>query len=97
MIDEAYELPFVPKGAWLEERYVRCGRDCRCTAGQLHGTYWRLCWRERRRKRQRYVPREYVHLYQRAIELRKGARRSRHRGLSEARTAIRDATELLRA
>jgi len=96
MEDEVYELPYIPNGAWLEERYVRCGKNCRCQLGEAHGTYWRLCWRERRgrrpdrrtRRRQRYVATQHVAMYQQALELRrKHVARSRW-ALSSARAAL---------
>ena len=103
-MDEAYGLPYVPPGSWIEERYVRCGKDCRCQLGEAHGTYWRLCWRERRgrkpdrrtRRRQRYVAAEHVAMYQQALELRrKQVARSRW-GLSSARAAMARARAVLK-
>lgn len=36
--------------------WTRCGKPgCRCTAGQLHGPYHALYWREGGRQRRRYV------------------------------------------
>ena len=34
MTEEIYGLPYIPNGAWLEERYVRCGKNCRCRLGE---------------------------------------------------------------
>src|SRR2546428_13683945 len=68
MSETDYGLPYVPKGAWLEERYVRCGKSCRCQQGAPHGTYWRLCWRERRGRRQRHIAAEDAPPYQLALE-----------------------------
>src|SRR5437867_12960979 len=103
-MDEVYELPYVPPGSWLEERFVRCGKDCRCRLGEAHGTYWRLCWREQRgrkpdrrtRRRQRYLAAEHVAMYQQALELRrKHVARSRW-ALSSARAAMARARAVLK-
>src|SRR5438093_840855 len=104
MTDEVYHLPYVPNGAWLEERYVRCGKDCRCRLGEAHGTYWRLCWRERRgrksdrrtRRRQRYVAAEHVAMYQMALELRRKQVAQSRWGLRSARAAMARARGVLK-
>jgi hypothetical protein len=72
----SYLNPYAPKGAWLEERLVRCGKSCRCKQGELHGTYWRLVWREGEQRKQRYVAAEDVEHFRKALELRR--RRTRH-------------------
>jgi hypothetical protein len=36
---------------------VRCGKPtCRCAAGERHGPYWYLRWRDRGRQRRAYIP-----------------------------------------
>src|SRR5437867_194536 len=87
MTEPEYLLPYVPKGAWLEERYVRCGKRCRCRSADVHGTYWRLVWRERGRRRQRYIPSEHVSQYTEALERRRvqtGARRRQRSSIASA-------------
>ncbi|HLE80626.1 MAG TPA: DUF6788 family protein [Dehalococcoidia bacterium] len=97
MTEEYYYLPWVPKGAWLEERYVRCGKDCRCRRDQPHGTYWRLCWRERGgHKKQRYVATEHLDQYQLALELRRQHVAHRRRGRRAATAAVARARGVLR-
>lgn len=96
MADLDYRLPYVPKGAWLEERLVRCGKICRCQLGQPHGTYWRLCWRKRGQKRQRYIPAQHIDLYQAAVQARREQVRERRRGFVVARAGLASARHLLR-
>src|SRR5437667_1980693 len=103
-MDEAYRQVYVPRGAWLEERYIRCGKNCRCRLGEPHGTYWRLCWREQRgrtpnrrtRRRQRYVAAEHVAMYQQALELRRKQVARNRWGLRSARAAMARARALLK-
>jgi hypothetical protein len=98
MIDDLFYLPYVPRGAWLEERLVRCGKICRCLQGHEHGTYWRLCWREKGGlRRQRYVANEHVPQYQQALEERRRHVSRRRRGLRSVREAIARARGVLRA
>src|SRR2546426_6134326 len=96
MSEREYGLPFVPKGAWLEERYVRCGKSCRCRQGEPHGTYWRLCWRQRGSRRQRYVAAEDAPTYQLAVQARRRQtsmgrmqRRSAELAVAHARAVLR--------
>jgi hypothetical protein len=103
-MDEAYGQLYIPRGAWLEERFVRCGKDCRCRHGEPHGTYWRLCWREQRgskpdrrtRRRQRYVAAEHVAMYQQALELRRKQTAEYRWGLRSARAAMARARGVLK-
>jgi len=103
-MDEAPRLPYIPKGAWLEERYVRCGKDCRCRHGEFHGSYWRLCWRDHRgrrsdrrtRRRQRYVAAEHVAMYQQALEVRRKQTAQYRWGLRSTRAALARARAVLK-
>jgi len=98
MTEELHCLPYVPKGAWLEERYVRCGKACHCRLGEEHGTYTRLVWRVRGNgKRQRYVAAEHVSMYQQALELRRQEVARGRWGMRSARAAISRARRVLRA
>jgi hypothetical protein len=92
---DAYLNPYAPKGGWLEERFVRCGKDCRCKQGQPHGTYWRLCWREGKQRKQRYVAAADVEHFQHALELRRLRTRHRRRQKRAVAAELRRARELV--
>ena len=94
---DGYRLPYVPRGAWLEGRHIRCGRHCRCRDGRLHGTYWRLCWREEGRRRQRYVAKQHVDAYRVAVQRRWLERVERKAWLEMAAAALNHARDLLRS
>ena len=91
-----YRLPWVPLGAWLEERYIRCGKSCQCREGQPHGTYWRLCWREDGCRRQRYLKAEDIAAYREAVQQRQQWAVQRRQWLEDAAAARRHARRLLR-
>jgi len=96
--EDEYRLPYIPKGAWLEERFVRCGKDCRCRLGEPHGTYWRLVWRVKGKgKRQRYVATEHLAMYQTALELRRKQVAHRRGWMRSTRAALAHARAVLRA
>jgi len=92
-----YRMPCVPRGAWLEERYIHCGKRCICRTGRPHGAYWRLCWREGGRRRQRYVAKQHVDAYRVAVQRRWQERAERAASLEAAAVALRHARQLLRS
>ena len=92
----SYRLPYVPKGAWLERRYIRCGKRCRCRRGQLHGGYWRLCWREEGRRLQRYLRRDELPTYREAVDQRRHQLAERRAQLLMADASLKQAKLLLR-
>src|SRR3990172_8552282 len=92
----SYRLPFVPKGGWVEERYIRCGKRCTCLKGQPHGVYWRLCWREGRRRHQRYVPARHAAGYAEAVRRRRQEQAERTAWFEAAAVALRHARQVLR-
>ena len=54
---------------------VRCGKpNCRCAAGEGHGPYHFLLWREGAIQRRRYVRREEVAAVRAALERRRRQR-----------------------
>lgn len=94
---DGYRLPYVPKRAWLERRYIRCGKRCRCRTGRPHGRYWRLCWREEGRRLQRYLPADLVPIYQEAVEWRRQEAADSRAQLLMADAALAHARQLLRS
>ena len=92
-----YRMPCVPRGAWLEERYIHCGKRCICRTGRPHGAYWRLCWREEGRRRQRYVPARHAAGYAEAVGRRRLERVERKAWFEEAAAALHHARQLLRS
>ena len=92
-----YRLPYVPKGAWLEERDVRCGRRCRCRDDKPHGSYWRLCWREGGRRLQRYVAGRHAASYREAVRRCRNWRVERKASLEATAAAVNHARQLLRS
>ena len=90
-------LPYVPRGAWLEERHIRCGKRCRCRSGQPHGSYWRLCWREEGRRRQRYLPVGVEPAYREAVEQQRQHMAERRAQLLVADASLTQARQLLRS
>lgn len=70
-MSEIGRLPYVPN-------VRRCGKRCLSQCDQPHGTYRRLCWRMRsRRRRQRYVAEEHLAAHQEALALRLAEERQR--------------------
>ena len=92
-----YSLPYVPKGSWVEERYIRCGKRCTCLKGQPHGVYWRLCWREGGRRRQRYVSARHETGYREAVRRRRQEQAERRAWFGATAVALKHARRLLRS
>lgn len=60
---ELKERDMLPKTAAVSlcVQWKRCGKpNCRCAAGNPHGPYWYLFWREDGRLTKRYVRRDDV-------------------------------------
>lgn len=58
----------MPLRGSLHAEWKTCGKaNCRCGHAQLHGPYFYRRWREGRRQRKAYVPRQRVDEVERAI------------------------------
>ena len=65
------------KTAALVSYRVRCGKPtCRCAAGEGHGPYWFLRWREGARQRRRYVKAADVDAVRAVVERRRAGDRA---------------------
>ena len=77
---------------------VRCSRpNCHCAAGEDHGPYWFLRWRDHAgRHRRRYVQAADVEAVQAIISQRRAERQERRREAAEAKTWLRQLRALVR-
>lgn len=92
-------LETLPKTAsvTLHEQWVRCGKPgCRCRAGELHGPYYYLFWRDEGRQRKRYVRQSDVAALRDELEGLARERRRRRELECIFRTRWRDLRDQLR-
>jgi hypothetical protein len=69
---------------------VRCGKPtCRCAAGDGHGPYWYLRWREGGVQRRRYVRNADVPAVRAIIDQRQRHDRRERRAVADARADLR--------
>ena len=74
----------------LVSHRVRCGKPtCCCAAGQGHGPYWFLHWREGAIQRRRYVRRADVEGVRAVIERRQDSNRDARRAVALALADLR--------
>jgi hypothetical protein len=81
----------------LVSHRVRCGKaGCRCAAGEGHGPYHFLHWREGGTQRRRYVRRDELPAVRAAVERRRAEDRDLRRALALARADLRGLRAWLR-
>ena len=69
---------------------VRCGKPaCRCAAGEGHGPYAFLYWRQDGRQRRRYVPQDAVAAVRAVVERRRQEERAARLAAALARADLR--------
>lgn len=76
---------------------VRCGKSgCHCAAGERHGPYWFLHWREGPLQRRRYVRQADVPAVEAIIAERRAVDRAARQQAAQAVTDLRRIRNLVR-
>jgi hypothetical protein len=76
---------------------TRCGRPaCRCAAGEPHGPYWALAWREHGRQRRRYVKPADAPALEAWLAMRRAERAAVRAELAESAALLRALKALYR-
>jgi hypothetical protein len=75
--------------------WTRCGKNCRCNGGQLHGPYHALHWRDGTIQRRRYVRAADVPAVRAILEKRRDARRLERLLLARSLRSWRELAQLV--
>ena len=87
----------LPKTGALCPQWVKCGKPtCHCAAGDLHGPYWYLFWRQDGRLRKRYVKPDEVEAVRAALQAERERLRRWRRVKRAAQQQYRGLLPLLR-